>query len=140
MAGFNLTVTDIQATRPVSSPEHRALVRYPEQVIRILARSSAPAEVGVSLDISVEVPQDAAASDVFRIVTSDPSLRSEFAVCDLLPDRSIGADIQLTLFATELLGASLQTLEYICRRSIRKKGYTLPFEDTKEMQVATPST
>lgn len=130
LPGLSMSVGDAQASRAISSSDHRRILRYGERHVRIQVHSHAPAEANVVTDISVEVPKDAVSADVFRMVCGDGMPVLELAMSDVLPQRGIVADIQLALFASEVISATLGELEAASRESIRKKGYTVPSQPT----------
>lgn len=124
-AGLHLSAGDAQVTRDPRSPSHRLPLRYGPRLIRVSANSHAPADAALHLDIGVEVPKDAASDDVFVLTAGQGFPEARLPVSELLPQRQILADIQLSLFLQDVVVELVKALRQLSEASIRQKGYTV---------------
>ena len=124
-SGLHISVGDAQADRDIISPNHRRALRYGPRLVRLQGTSHSPGEANVITDIGIEVPRDAARGDVFRVVSGRGFPELELLVEEVLPERGVFADVQISLFVSSVVAATLEALEQASRLSMGQKGYSV---------------
>ena len=111
--------------RAPEDKHYRRPIAASTQLVQLRGQTASPAEAIVDFLIAVAVPKDARESDYFMLECGSErsNLTELIPVRNVLPERTMIADIALAIFARRLFGEMSAFIAAAARESLKKKGY-----------------
>lgn len=125
--GLQWSVSRITAHRDVQSSAHRRILSSTEQMVQLLGLSTAPAEANCTLHVGVEVPIDAGNEDflILECGAESPGPRLEVPVRDVLPKLLIMTEMNVTMFAEDVMAFVGKEVQRLGRDKLVARGFAI---------------